>query len=101
MLSNFFSPWCTDFHTKLECLLDFAGYKTLKLITKSVNYGQKKFYNIGLWVYPQILDLAVKDCEGPSFFGRRDSGGEKNGFIKLRPGANIIKLFFSINYEFL
>ncbi len=72
----------------------------LELITKVRKLREKKFYNIGLWAYPQILDLAVKDCEGLGFFAWRDSGGEKNSFVKLRPGANIIKLFFSINYKF-
>ncbi len=47
---NFFWPWFTDFHTKLECLLDYAGKLTngkhSSLLRKSVIYRQKSFITL-------------------------------------------------------
>ncbi len=37
-----------NFRNKLECL-SFVSFSSLVLVRKSVNYGQKKFYNIGPW----------------------------------------------------
>jgi hypothetical protein len=48
VLKNF-SPCFTDFHTQLECLLDYAEKaKHSSLLQKFVTYGQKSFITFAL-----------------------------------------------------
>ncbi len=63
IVTKLFCPYFTNFLTKLECcrLQAFPAWsnKHSSLVRKSVNHGQKKFYNIGPWHCMIALSLFV------------------------------------------